>query len=392
MEEVRLGIIGIGNMGSAHAICVFENKIKGLKLTAICDSDPDRLLWAREQFGKEVQLYKDYRQLLDSGSIDAVLIAVPHPLHPIMAIEGFQRGLHVLTEKPAGIDTLHVRQMNRAAEEAGSVFGIMYNQRTNTLYAKLRELVRDGSLGELKRLVWIITNWYRSQAYYDSGSWRATWDGEGGGVLMNQCPHNLDLWQWIAGMPIRVRGFCHYGKYHNIDVEDDVTAYAEYANGATAVFIASTGEYPGTNRLEISGTKGKAVIENGVLKVYELPEDEREICYQTKEGFPSIELKEHVYQQEGKDTAHAGILQNFTNAILFGEPLLAPGIEGVNGLSISNAIYLSDWTKEWVELPMDEERYLNMLSFKQQEAKHQTKKPSMQERKREYEDRWSVRW
>ncbi len=392
METVRLGIIGIGNMGSAHAACVFENRIKGLELTAICDTDSDRLQWAREQFGEKVQLYSEYQLMLDSGLVDAVLIAVPHPLHPMMAIECFQRRLHVLTEKPAGIDTLHVRQMNQAAEASGCIFGIMYNQRTNMLYAKLRELMKDGSLGEMKRLVWIITNWYRSQAYYDSGSWRATWDGEGGGVLMNQCPHNLDLWQWIAGMPVRLRGFCNYGKYHNIDVEDDVTAYAEYESGATAVFIASTGEYPGTNRLEISGTKGKAVIEDGMLKVYELPEDERKICFQTKEGFPNMALSEQVFCQEEKDTAHAGILQNFTNAILFEEPLLAPGIEGVNGLSISNAIYLSDWTGEWVTLPIDEENYLKLLSAKQSEAKHPARKQVQQARKKEYEDRWSVRW
>ncbi len=392
MDQVRIGIIGIGNMGSAHATCIFEGRIKGLKLTAVCDNDPGRLLWAQEQFGEQVQRFSEYQQLLGSGLIDAVLIAVPHPLHPIMAIESFRHELHVLTEKPAGIDTLHVRLMNRAAEESDCVFGIMYNQRTNPLYAKLRELVREGSLGEMKRLVWIITNWYRSQAYYDSGSWRATWDGEGGGVLMNQCPHNLDLWQWIAGMPRRIRGFCHYGKYHHIEVEDDVTAYAEYDNGATAVFIASTGEFPGTNRLEISGTKGKAVIENGTLKFYGLQEDEREICFHTKEGFPNLEVKEQSFLQEEKDSAHAGILQNFTNSILFGEPLLAPGQEGLNGLSISNAIYLSDWMEEWVELPMDEELYLNLLRNKQKEAKQEVKQPSQEERKSEYEDRWSVRW
>lgn len=392
MEQVRIGIIGIGNMGGAHAICIYEDRIQGMKLAAVCDNNPARLKWAKEQFDNRVVLFEDYRQMLDSGLIDAVLIATPHPLHPMIAIDSFRRKLHVLTEKPAGIDTLHVRQMNQAAEESGCVFGIMYNQRTNMLYAKLREMVKDGSLGEMKRLVWIITNWYRSQAYYDSGSWRATWDGEGGGVLLNQCPHNLDLWQWIAGMPVKVRGFCNYGKYHNIDVEDDVTAYAEYANGATAVFITSTGEYPGTNRLEISGTKGKAVIENGTLKFYELPEDEREICYKTEDSFPKIVIKEEVIQQEESDTAHAGILQNFTNAILYGEPLLAPGKEGVNGLTLSNSIYLSDWLNGDVTLPMDEELFLKMLTEKQRKPMHDTKKQQHDECNKEYSDRWSVRW
>lgn len=168
--------------------------------------------------------FTDYRQLLNSGLIDAVIIATPHYLHPPIAIEAFGHGLHVMTEKPAGVYTAQVQEMNQAAKESGKVFGIMYNQRTNPLFQEMRQIVKSGRLGELKRSVWIITNWYRTQAYYNSGSWRATWEGEGGGVLLNQCPHNLDLWQWIFGMPSRIRGFCQYGRWHDIEVEDEVTA------------------------------------------------------------------------------------------------------------------------------------------------------------------------
>lgn len=227
LEKVRLGIVGIGNMGSAHAMTVFEGKIEGMELAAVCDINPARLAWAEEKFQDQVKRYEDYQQMLESGDIDAVVIATPHKLHPVVAEAGFAAGLHVLTEKPAGIDTASVKRMNEAAKKSGKIFGIMYNQRTNPLFQELRKSVQSGKLGELKRMVWIINNWYRTQAYYDSGAWRGTWMGEGGGVLLNQCPHNLDIWQWIMGVPKRVRAVCRVGQYHDIHVEDDVTIYAE---------------------------------------------------------------------------------------------------------------------------------------------------------------------
>ena len=218
--------------------------------------------------GLAMKQFSDYHEMFASGLIDAVLIATPHYLHPTIAIDGFAAGLHVLTEKPAGVYTNQVQMMNDAAKASDRVFGIMYNQRTNPQFQKIREIIKSGRLGECKRLIWIITNWYRTQAYYDSGTWRATWAGEGGGVLINQCPHNLDLWQWMFGMPTRVRATCHYGKWHNIEVEDEVTAYAEYANGASAVFITTTGEAPGTNRLEVTGDRGKVEACLEALKPY----------------------------------------------------------------------------------------------------------------------------
>lgn len=392
MNIVRIGIIGIGNMGSAHALAIFQGKVKGLILTAVCDIDEGRLEWANTTFGEEVSLYSDYNLLLSSGLVDAILIATPHSLHPIIAIEGFASNLHVLTEKPAGIDALHVRRMNDAANESGKVFSIMYNQRTNPLFNKLKKIVEGGELGEMKRFIWIISNWYRTQAYYDSAKWRASWKGEGGGVLLNQCPHNLDIWQWITGMPIRIRAFCKYGHYHNIAVEDDVTILAEYANKATAVFITSTGEYPGTNRIEFSGTKGKAVIEDGILKIFRLGKDERDICYNSKEGFPNIDMECEEYTQQGSENGHVGILQNFTNAILDGEALLAPGIDGIHGLSISNAAHMSDWMDIWVDLPMDEDLFSQMLYKKQANEEIVIKTEYSEKLKGEYSERWQVRW
>lgn len=392
MNTVRIGIIGIGNMGSAHALNIYQGKVEGLELTAVCDIDESRLEWATQTLGSQITLFNDYNQLIKSGLVDAILIGTPHILHPSIAIDGFAAGLHVLTEKPAGIDTLHVRKMNEAAKKSGKVFGIMYNQRTNPLFARLKKMVEEGQLGEMKRFVWIVNNWYRSQAYYDSGTWRATWSGEGGGVLLNQCPHNLDIWQWITGMPVKIRAFCKYGHYHNIDVEDDVTIIAEYANKASAVFISSTGEYPGTNRLEYSGTKGKVVIEEGVLRFYRLETDERKICFETDKGFPQEEVHYHEFVQEEPETSHVGILQNFTNAILHGESLLAPGDEGIHGLTISNAAYMSDWLDCWVDLPLDEEKFYQMLKEKQDQEICKEKKKNKEKFSGEYNERWQVRW
>lgn len=392
MKSVRIGIIGIGNMGSAHAVNIFKGKVNNLKLTAVCDMDVDRLQWATQTFGSEVHIYSDYHLLLESGVVDAILIATPHNLHPTIAMDGFAANLHVLTEKPAGINTLNVRQMNEAGKKTDRIFGIMYNQRTNPLFSHLKQMVEAGELGEMKRFVWIISNWYRTQAYYDSGAWRASWKGEGGGVLLNQCPHNLDIWQWITGMPVKIRAFCKYGHYHNITVEDDVTILAEYANAATATFITSTGEYPGTNRLEYSGTKGKAVIEEGILKLYLLDIDERETCFNSKEGFPSMEVRYKEIVQQESETAHIGILQNFTNAILHGESLLAPGYEGILGLTISNAAYMSDWLDRWIDLPMDEKLFSQMLNEKQSNDEAIIKNNSTERLKGEYNERWQVRW
>ena len=362
MDTVRFGVIGIGNMGTTHANYISRGDIKGAVLTAVCDINPERLEWARNNLPTKVIMFDDYRKLFASGLVDAVIIATPHYLHPVIGIEAFEAGIHVLSEKPIGVYTSKVKEMMMAAAKSGRAFGIMYNQRTNPAFAKARELVKNGELGELKRCVWIITDWYRTQPYYDSGSWRATWEGEGGGVLLNQCPHNLDLWQWIFGMPTKIRAFMSFGKYHNIEVEDDVTAYAEYANGATGVFIASTGEAPGTNRLEISGSKGKLIYEGGKLIFYKNQVDEREFCFDKNSGGFDKPLVDKIEIGLGKAVEqHPAITQNFTNHILYGTELLAPGYEGINGLSISNAMHLSHWKNETVEVGAGEEEFAALL-------------------------------
>ncbi|MEK3835668.1 Gfo/Idh/MocA family protein [Paenibacillus sp. FSL R7-0128] len=362
MDKVRYGIIGVGGMGRTHAQSLLSD-IKGAELTAVCDISPERLEWAEEHLPDHVQRFLSPEELFKSGIIDAVMIATPHYDHPPLAIEALGYGLHVLIEKPAGVYTKAVQEMNDAAAKSDRKFGIMYNQRTNPLYQKLRELIQSGELGEIRRTNWIITNWYRSQSYYDSGGWRATWGGEGGGVLLNQDPHQLDLWQWTTGMmPKRVRAFCQFGKYRNIEVEDDVTAYVEYENGATGLFITTTGEAPGTNRFEITGDNGKIVIEDGKLTFFRLRTPEPKFNAEYTGGFGAPECwKCEIPVEAGNGEQHKGILRNFTNAILHDEPLLAPGEEGIHGLTLSNAMYLSAWTDNWVDLPIDSELFYEKL-------------------------------
>jgi predicted dehydrogenase len=364
MKKVRIGIIGIGNMGSSHAKNLVDGKISGAELTAVCDVNPDRLKWTKETLGDNVLLFKDSASLFASNTIDAIIIATPHYDHSPLAIQGFENNLHVLTEKPAGVYTRQVREMNEAASKTDRVFGIMYNQRTNPLYEKLRDLIQNGELGEIRRTNWIITNWYRSQHYYNSGGWRATWAGEGGGVLLNQDPHQLDLWQWICGMPIRVRAFCGFGKYHKIEVEDDVTAYVEYENGATGVFVTTTGEAPGTNRFEVTGDNGKIVVEDDKLTFWRNRVFKDKLVMESESPFAKPECWKCEVPIGGENLQHVGIMRNWVNAILNGGKLLAPGEDGIKGLTLSNAMLLSAWTDNWVELPMDEDLFYEKLQEK----------------------------
>ncbi len=389
MEKIKLGILGVGNIGRMHLNNVLEGSCPSVEVTAVCDIDEKKLAYAKEKH-PTVKCFDDAIKMLDSGEIDTVIVAVPHYDHPTYAIEAFKRGIHVITEKPAGVYTRQVREMNAAADKAGVKFGIMFNQRTNPLYAKAREIVQSGQLGELKRLVWIVTNWYRTQAYYDSGSWRATWNGEGGGVLLNQAPHNLDLWQWIFGMPKRIRAFCEFGKYHNVAIDDDVTIFGEYENGAVATFISTTGEAPGTNRLEISGDKGKIVIEGGKLKWWKLATPEREFCFTSKKGFSTPETTYEEFS-DSPINGHATVLEAFASAILHGTPMVADGREGVNSLSISNAAYISTWTNGFADIPVDEETFEKHLA-ELCANESGVKKGSEPEPIEVLRERWKVRW
>jgi predicted dehydrogenase len=370
MIKLRLGIIGVGNIGVTHTKTILDGQVPDIILTAAADLLPDRRALAKELLGAEFPVFDDDEKLINSGLVDAVLIAVPHYQHPEIAIKSFKAGLHVLCEKPAGVYTKQVREMNEIAQKSGKVFAIMYNQRTNSCYRKMYELVKSGSFGSIMRTSWIITTWFRPECYYTSGGWRGTWDGEGGGVLLNQCPHQLDLYQWICGMPNRVHAFCHYGKWHNIETEDDVTAYFEYPNGATGTFVTSTGESPGTNRFEICFEKGKIVNDGGEdVTVYNLETNLREFNITAKDIFAAPKCTIEKPEIEKDNPQHAGIIRAFAAKILRGEPLIAEGYEGINGLTLSNAMHLSSWLKTTIKIPFDEDLYYDELKRKIEEAK-----------------------
>ncbi|HIT58397.1 MAG TPA: Gfo/Idh/MocA family oxidoreductase [Candidatus Faeciplasma pullistercoris] len=362
MKKVRLGIIGIGNMGSGHARNIKAGMCPEIEVTAVADINPARLEWAKAELGEDVALFDNAETMLDSGKIDACIVSVPHYDHARYVIECMKRGIHVMCEKPAGVYTIQVRQMIEEADKhPEAVFGMMFNQRTNCVYRKMRELVQSGAYGQIKRTNWIITDWYRPQAYYDSGNWRATWSGEGGGVLLNQCPHQLDLWQWICGMPKKVEAHLHYGKWHDIEVEDDVTAYVEYENGATGVFITTTGDACGTNRFEIQLDRAKIIAEYGKLSVWELEMGEQEFSRTNKVPFGCPKATQIEVELDGKNEQHVGVLNAWAAAILRGEPLVADGREGINGLMLSNAMHLSSFLGREVELPFDEQLFKDEL-------------------------------
>jgi len=378
MEKVRFGIIGVGNMGHSHSKKFLEGKVENGVLTAVCDLKQDKLDRVKELEGSEgVKTFTDYKEMLASGVCDAIVVAVPHYDHPRLVIEALESGHHVVCEKPAGVYTKQVKEMNAVAAKSDKLFTMMFNQRTNCVYRKMHDMIADGELGEIKRIIWTITNWYRPQSYYDSGDWRATWKGEGGGVLFNQCPHQLDLIQWIPGIsPTKVRAFCHYGKWHDIEVEDDVTAYMEYANGATGVFITSTADSPGTNRLEILGDKGQLICEHfgseygtesgkrDKLTFVRNSVSEREFNRTCTASFGAPQKTVINVETDGKNPQHVGIFNNFANAILGIEPLFVDGKEGLNGVELMDAMQLSGWLKEEVTLPIDDEFYYQELQKK----------------------------
>jgi len=374
-EKVKIGLVGYGSMGKAHADNI--KTIEGGKLVAVSDIAPEKLEVFKKKAPPEVKVFDHIDAMLDSGKVDAVFVATPHYFHPEMAIKALNKGMHVLIEKPAGVYTKHVREMNAAAEKSGKVFGIMFNQRSIPAHQKIKDLVDSGELGEIKRTNWIITNWYRPQSYYNSGGWRATWKGEGGGVLLNQCPHQLDLWQWMCGMPVRVRAYCSFGKYHDIEVEDDVTAYVEYASGATGVFISSTGEAPGSNRFEIAADNGKLVFEGGKITFWRNRVSEREFNKTFTGGFGAPECWKCKIPVDGENLEqHKTVLQDWTTAINTGSKLLAPGIEGLNSLILSNAMLLSSWTDSMIELDkFDDDQFFSILQEKIANSKA-NKKPN----------------
>jgi predicted dehydrogenase len=369
MDKVRIGIVGLGNMGSAHAANIQAGKIRQLELTAVSDMDTAR--FARVP---GVKGFAQVDDMMSSGLIDAILIATPHYDHTSLGIKALKAGLHVMVEKPISVHRADAERLIAAYSNKKQVFAAMFNQRTDLYYRKIRQLIQSGELGELRRVNWIITNWFRTEAYYGSGGWRATWAGEGGGVLLNQCPHNLDLFQWMFGMPTSIRAFCKFGRYHDIEVEDDVTAYCEFANGATGVFITSTGEAPGTNRLEIAAERGRLVYENDTISFTRNEVPMSEFSKSSTQAFARPDSWDITVPAASHGGQHNEILQNFVDAILHGATLLAPAVEGIHSVELANAMLMSAWTDEAVTLPIDGKKYERLLKQKIAESARTKKK------------------
>ena len=354
VNTVRLGIIGMGNIGRYHAEYLLNGKVNRCQLTAVADALAPLEPWA----ARGLRTFNDGEALIRSGAVDAVIIATPHYQHTTLGIAALEAGLHVMVEKPISVHKADAERLIAAhARHPDRVFAAMFQLRTEPRYVKIKRLVSTGELGPLVRVSWIITDWFRTDAYYASGGWRATWKGEGGGVLLNQCPHNLDLLQWLCGMPARVRGFCQLGRYHNIEVEDNVTAYWEWASGATGVFITSTGEAPGTNRLELCGTRGKLVLENNRLTFTRNETDMLEFSRTARTGFARPDVWHVEIPFADAPAQHATLTQNFVDAILDGAPLIAPGAEGLHSVELANAMLYSSLTEQTITLPLDGAAY-----------------------------------
>jgi predicted dehydrogenase len=358
MDKVRVGVIGVGAMGGSHAKWLRGGLVPGAELAAVCDLNPNRL-----RAIEGIPGYESSDELIRSGEVDAVVIATPHYDHTTIGIEALQRGLHVMLEKPISVQKADCERLIAAHTNTAQVFGAMFQLRTDPEFSKIRELIQSGELGEIKRVNWIATHWFRSEAYYASGDWRATWAGEGGGVLLNQCPHQLDLFQWIFGMPASVRAHCQLGRYHDIEVEDDVTAYMQYPNGATAVFITSTGESPGTNRLEIACDRGRLLYENGELRYNRTEVPVSEFSRSSRLGFaPPAAWDIHIPLPPRDDSPkHVHVLRNFVDAIRNGTPLIAPAQEGIHSVELANAFLLSSMQNRTIELPMNAGEYAEHL-------------------------------
>ena len=355
MDKVRIGIIGMGNMGRFHANDLLDGKVPRGELAAVGSTSPHKLEEYKE---KGVQIFGSGEEMIASGAIDALLIATPHYQHTSLGVAALEAGLHIMVEKPISAHKADAeRLIAAAAARPDQVFGAMFQLRVEPRYQKIRELVQGGELGDLVRVLWIMTDWFRSEAYFQSGGWRAPWKGEGGGVLLNQCLHQLDAMQWITGMPSQVRSHVGIGKWHDIEVEDDVTCYMEFANGASGAFITSSGETPGSNRFEIAGTKGRLILENDTLTLTrnEVPSDEW--CKTSKIGFQKPETTVEEIPIPGADAAHATLMTNFVNAILDGEALIAPGVEGLGSVELANVMVYSGLLNESVDLPMDGEAW-----------------------------------
>ena len=369
MTKVRIGIIGMGNIGQHHHGYLSAGKVARAELVAVSDAIVSKL----DRY-KPLHVFGDGEQLIRSGLVDAVIIATPHYQHTTLGIAAMNAGVHAMVEKPISAHKADAERLIAAhAKNPKVVFAGMFQLRAEPRYLKIQQLIQSGELGKIVRMSWIMTDWFRTEAYYASGGWRATWKGEGGGVLLNQCLHNLDVMQWLLGMPARVRGYCQLGRFHHIEVEDNVSAYLEYENGATGMFVSSTGESPGTNRFEIVGTRGKLILEKDRLSFTRNDSDMLEFSKTARQGFARPDVWNVDIPFDNAANPHAILVQNFVNAILDGEKLIAPGEEGIHSVELANAILFSSLQDKTLQMPMDSRAYEKTLNELIANSRHEKK-------------------
>ena len=353
---VRFGVVGTGNIGSQHIQLLNSGKVAGATVAATASrSTPDLVTG--------VPHFVDYRQMFSDADINAVLIATPTMSHVEVAQAALEHNFHVVMEKPIAM-SIHQAETLLARVPDDLKFAVMLNQRFHPAYAKLKQLLVDDAIGSLQRVSWTMTAWYRPDIYYQVSSWRGTWPGEGGGLLINQCIHNLDVLQWLVGLPNSITANVRFGKYHNIDVEDEVSALMTFENGATGMLTASCGEAPGVNRIEIVGDRGTLILEKGVIEVLRSGESVQSHCRTTHEMFGMPEFEGETIEMAEETDQHAAVLRNFVDSVETGTQLLTSGDQGLGSLQLANGILLSAWTSGAVTLPIDANQYEAKLQEK----------------------------
>lgn len=357
--RVNIGIIGMGNMGKLY----YEklSRMEHCRVVSIWSQKEEKVRELAAEYG--VQGFTDYIAMLDAGNLDAVIVATPHYQHTTVTIEALLRNIYVLVEKPVAAHVKDAERMISVYEEQKKqspdlIFAAIYQQRTLPQWQYIRQCVQDGKLGKLMRFAWFNTNWFRPQAYFNVGNWRGTWKGEGGGVLLNQCAHNLDMMWWLFGLPQAITCTASFGKYHDIEVEDEVHAILQYDGGLTGSFIASSSECPGTDRLEIVGEYGKLVYEHKKVALYRNEESSLDYIRHAKQAFGIVKHDvEETAWDDHTGPGHEQILADFIGAILEKRKPLVPAAEGLNSLMIINGMVLSSIRESKVRLPLDGNEY-----------------------------------
>lgn len=363
MNVVRVGVVGVGGMGQGH--CEALKKVEEARLTAVCDIDP--AVAAKVGAAHGVPFFTDHRTMIRAGVCDAVFVATPHPSHPEVSIAAMKAGLHVLCEKPLSERISTADRMVRTARETGVAFAVMFQLRTDPVFAKAIEIARSGVLGRIYRTAMIAPE-YRSQCYYNTAGWRANWVGEGGGVMYNQAPHIIDLFILLGGMPSRVYGRTET-RLHDIEVEDLAEALLTYPDGGTGYFYCSTNESGPGRMIELFGDKGKLVYRDGTLKLHAFDKAISEFTVTSTAMWGSPGIAEQPIDVPKTEWGHFSIMRNFARHILRGEALITPGADGLRSLELANAIWLSAVRQRPVDLPVSRAAYDAFLRAKRRTSK-----------------------